>query len=92
MSRKEAQVSDLQFDKQAENALDELKQQKKYKVKLHLPYEEKIRLEQQQAAGKQVNWPYEPVIFNGARYELKLGIECEVPESVYEVLKNAHLV
>ena len=92
MSRKEAQISDLQFDQEAKSALEELKQQKKFKVKLHLPYEDKVRLEQQEASGKQVNWPFELVIVNGARYELKLGVECEVPASVYEVLQNAHLV
>ena len=86
------EMTDLQMEQVSVTTAKTLSEQPKRKIKLHLPFEEKVRLETLEKAGKPVNWPYELVSINGYNYYITLGKECEVPESVYEILSNAHLV
>jgi len=86
------EITESQMEQEVASFASILAQQPKRKVKLHLPYEEFVRLSQLEKAGKTVNWPYETVSINGYNFYLQLGKECEVPESVYEGLQNAHLV
>lgn len=92
MAVKNTIMTDSQMDQQVRDFKQVLDSQPKRKVKLHLPYEELVRLSSLEKAGKPVSWPYELASINGYNYYITLGKECEVPESVYEILSNAHLV
>lgn len=85
-------MTDLQMEQVTKTTAQQLSEQPKRKIKLHLPYEELVRLTNLEKSGKNVNWPYEIVGINGHNYYIHLGKEVEVPESVYEVLSQAHLV
>lgn len=85
-------MTDVQMDQVTQTTAKTLSEQPKRKIKLHLPYEEFVRLTNLEKQGKTVNWPYELVSVNGHNYYIHLGKEVEVPESVYEVLSHAHLV
>lgn len=86
------EMTDLQMEQVSTLTAKALSEQPKRKIKLHLPYEEVVRLQNIEKAGKPANWPYELVSVNGHNYYITLGKEVEVPETVYEVLANAHLV
>lgn len=90
--KKESIMTEAQMEQQVKDFALELAQQPKRKIKLHLPYEELTRLTQLERAGKPANWPYERVCINGHNFFITLGKECEVPESVYGILAEAHLV
>lgn len=85
-------MTDLQMEQVTVGTAKMLSEQPKRKIKLHLPMEERMRLEALDRNGKPANWPYELVSINGHNFYITLGKECEVPESVYEILANAHLV
>lgn len=86
------EMTENQMEQQVRDFAQELTQQPKRRVKLHLPYDQLVRLQSLEKAGKPTNWPYHSVTLNGYSYHLLLGKECEVPESIYEVLEQAHLV
>lgn len=86
------EMTDFQMEQVTTTTAKMLSEQPKRKIKLHLPYEEQVRLQTLEKAGKTANWPYELVSINGHNFYITLGKECEVPESVYEILSNAHLV
>lgn len=85
-------TTDAALDKGAKSVGDQLKKQKKVKVKLYLSAEDRQKLESAEAAGKKVAWPYETVSINGYTFQIQRGKEVEVPEAVYEVLSNANIV
>lgn len=85
-------VTETQIEQEITDFKKLLDSQPKRKVKLHLPYDQLVRLQNLEKAGKPTNWPYHSVTLNGYPYHLLLGKECEVPEAVYEVLEQAHLV
>ncbi|KDE46296.1 UNVERIFIED_ORG: hypothetical protein BDK47_13327 [Anoxybacillus amylolyticus] len=85
MSEKEMEVVTL-------NTAEELKNQEKVKVRLHLPPEQKQKLEAAMEQGKEVQWPYQVVAINGYVYQIQLGKTVEVPKSVAEVLEQAGLI
>jgi hypothetical protein len=85
MSEKEMEVVTL-------NTAEELKNQEKVKVRLHLPPEQKQKLEAAMEQGKEVQWPYQVVAINGYVYQIQLGKTVEVPKSVAEVLEHAGLI
>ena len=86
------EMTDSQMEQVTVLTAKALSEQPKRKIKLHLPMEERMKLEAMERNGKQANWPYELVSINGHNFYILLGKECEVPESVYEILTNAHLV
>lgn len=86
------EMTEVQIEQEVTDFKKVLDAQPKRKVKLHLPYDQLMRLQNLEKAGKPTNWPYHSVTLNGYQYHLLLGKECEVPESVYEVLEQAHLV
>jgi hypothetical protein len=92
MAIRKVEITESQMEKDVRDFAEVLSAQPKRKVKLHMPYEEFVRLSQLEKAGKPANWPYELVSVNGHNFYITLGKECEVPESVYEVLQTAHLV
>jgi hypothetical protein len=69
-----------------------LAEQPKVKVKLYLAPEEKSRLQSAVENGVTVPWPSETVIVNGYTYVLKRGQECEVPQTVAEILEQAGMI
>jgi hypothetical protein len=70
-----------------------LAEQPKVKVKLYLAPEEKSRLQSAVENGNaNVPWPSETVIVNGYTYVLKRGQECEVPQTVAEILEQAGMI
>lgn len=87
-----AKMSDGQLDGLAKGVGELLAKQKKVKVKLHLPTQERQKLEAARAAGQKVHWPFETVNINGYTYQLQRGVEVEVPESVYEVLSQSNII
>ena len=90
MSKK--QLTEAEIEKVTKTTGEELKAQKKRKIKLYLAADIKKRLEADEKAGKKVNWPYQTVAINGYIYQIQLGKEVEVPESVYEILEDAGLI
>ncbi|CAB4127942.1 hypothetical protein UFOVP103_6 [uncultured Caudovirales phage] len=86
------EITELQMEQEVTSFASILAQQPKRKVKLYLAHDEFIRLSTLEKAGKPVNWPCQTVSINGYNFYIQLGKECEVPESVYEGLQNAHLV
>lgn len=86
------EMSEIQMQQEVSDFKQVLDAQPKRKVKLHLAYDQLVRLQSLEKAGKPTNWPYHSVTLNGYSYHLLLGKECEVPESIYEVLQEAHLV
>lgn len=86
------EMTEFQMEQEVTDFKKVLDSQPKRKVKLHLPYDQLVRLQSLEKAGKPTNWPYHTATINGYQYHLLLGKECEVPESVYEVLEQAHLV
>jgi hypothetical protein len=87
----EQMLSDFEMEQVARNTLEELKAQPKRQIRLHLSPEEKRRLEAAEANGNKVEWPFQYVGINGVNYQIQLGKEVEVPESVYEILNQAGL-
>lgn len=87
-----AVMTEAQMDKEVKDFAQELSEQPKRRVKLHLAFEEYVRLSNLEKAGKPASWPYERVCINGHNFFITLGKEVEVPESVYEILVTAHLV
>lgn len=85
MSEKDMEVITL-------NTAEELKNQEKVKIRLHLPPEQKQKLEAAMEQGKEVQWPYQVVAINGYVYQIQLGKTVEVPKSVAEVLEQAGLI
>lgn len=90
MSRK--QLSEKDMEKVTNNTAEELKKQEKVKVRLHLPADQKKKLEAAIEQGKEVNWPYHVVGINGYNYQIQLGKTVEVPKSVANVLERAGLI
>ncbi|GKU76846.1 hypothetical protein [Paenibacillus sp. L3-i20] len=85
-------ASDTSLDKEVLTIGDILAKQDKVKVKLYLPPEARQKLEALESAGKDVLWPCETVSINGYTYQIQLGKEVEVPESVAEVLRHANMI
>lgn len=84
--------TDAALDNSAKSVGEQLKKQKKVKVKLHLSTEDRQQLEAAEAAGKTVVWPYETVNINGYTFQIQRGKEVQVPESVYEVLSQSNII
>lgn len=70
-------VSDAEMQAVTRRTADILAKQKKRKVRLR------------QTTGTEPRLPDETVCINGHIYQIKRGIEVEVPQSVYEVLEQA---
>jgi hypothetical protein len=85
-------ATDAELDKVTKSTGDILKTQPKVKVRLPLEQKKRQELEQAQAAGKKVEWPYQVVQINGYIYQIQLGQSVEVPESVAEVLEQSGLI
>lgn len=81
-------MNEAQMQKITQNTADALKKQKKVKVKLYLPAEERRKLE----ANKKLPWPFETVQINGHTFQIQRGKEVEVPEAVAKVLSRANLI
>jgi hypothetical protein len=90
MARK--QLSEKEMEVITLNTAEELKNQEKVKVRLHLPPDQKQKLEAAMAQGKEIQWPYQVVAINGYIYQIQLGKTVEVPKSVAEVLEQAGLI
>lgn len=86
------EISDLELDRMADNIGEVLAKQKKVKVRLPMSQEDRQKLEAQEKAGKNVEWPYHPVQVNGYIYQIQLGKSVEVPETVAEILEQAGLI
>jgi hypothetical protein len=77
-TKKKAEMSEAQMEAIARDTGEALAAQPRVKVKLYqVPDSESKKL------------PDETVQINGYTYVIKRGVEVEVPESVYEVLKHA---
>lgn len=85
-------VSESDMDQVSFDTGAELAKQPKVKVKLYLAPEEKSRLNAAVENGITVPWPCENVIVNGYTYTLKRGQECEVPQTVAEILEQAGMI
>lgn len=85
------EASDVNFDKEAKDFGAQLKNEVKTKIKLFLPAEEKAKYEAMEAQDKNVVWPTEVIILNGYRYEIRRGVEVEVPEPIAQMAKDAGL-
>lgn len=86
------QVTDAALDKAVLTIGQQLKKQKKVKVKLYLSVEDRQKLEAAEKAGKKVKWPFETVSINGYTFQIQRGKDVEVPEAVYEILSNANII
>lgn len=86
------QVTEAQLDQMAVNTGKELNEQRKVKVKLYLPPEEKQRLQAATLKGIDAELPCEVVIVNGYRYSIARGQDVEVPETVAQILEEAGLI
>lgn len=85
-------MTEAEIEKVTKDTGAELKKQKKVKVKLYLNPKQKNQLEAEENAGKKVNWPYQTVAVNGYIYQIQLGKQVEVPETVAEILEQAGLI
>lgn len=83
------EVSDTNFDKEAKDFGEQLKNEPKVKIRLHLPADEKAKYEALEAQNKNVIYPTEVIILNGYRYEIRRGVEVEVPEPIADMAKEA---
>lgn len=92
MAPRKTAMSEAQMQSVTTNTAEALKAQPKKKVRLYLAPEEKKRLEEQEKAGKKVQWPSEFVGINGHNFVIHRGKDVEVPQSVYEVLEHAGMV
>jgi hypothetical protein len=90
MARK--QLSEKDMEVITLNTAEELKNQEKVEIRLHLPADQKQKLEAAIEQGKEVQWPYQVVAINGYVYQIQLGKKVEVPKSVAEVLEQAGLI
>jgi hypothetical protein len=86
------QLSEKDMEKVTQNTAEVLKNQEKVKVRLHLPADQKKKLETAIEQGKKVEWPYQVVAINGYNYQIQLGKTVEVPKSVANVLEHAGLI
>lgn len=86
------QVSEKEMEKVTLSTAEILKKQKKVKVRLFLPPDQKKKLEAAEEAGKKIEWPSHPVQINGYIYQIQLGKSVEVPQSVAEILEEAGLI
>lgn len=86
------QVSEAQMDKVTQDTKALLDEQKKMKVKLHIPADQLNKLKAAEEAGKPVEWPYQVVAVNGYIYQIQLGKSVEVPETIADILEQAGLV
>jgi hypothetical protein len=86
-------MSESEMDRDSVDTGAELANQPKVKVKLYLAPEEKSRLQSAVDNGSaNIPWPSETVIVNGYTYVLKRGQECEVPQTVAEILEQAGMI
>lgn len=85
-------LTDTDFDKAALSTGELLAQQGKVRVRVYLDPDARDKLESSEAAGAKVVWPYTTVQINGYTYQIQLGKEVEVPESVAEVLRQSKLI
>ena len=85
------ELSDSLIDKETQSFGDYLKSLPKTKVRLHLPMEEKRKLEALEAEGRTVQYPTEVIVLNGYRYEIQRGKEVELPEPVANIARDAGL-
>jgi hypothetical protein len=88
---KTAPTSDTQIDRETMSFGQYLNTLPKVKIKIHLPMEERQKLEALEASGKQVEWPSELIVLNGYRYQIHRGKEVEVPEPIAQIAKDAGL-
>lgn len=86
------QMSESQMDTVTKSTGDLLKEQKKRKIKIYMNPDEKKKLEAEVEAGKNVQWPSHVVGVNGYNYQIQLGKEVEVPETVAEILEQTGLI
>ncbi|MEK0313740.1 hypothetical protein [Cohnella sp. 56] len=85
-------LTDKDFDKAALSTGEQLALQDKVRVRVYLDPDARDQLEAQEQAGGKVVWPYTTVQINGYTYQIQLGKEVEVPESVAEVLRQSKLI
>lgn len=86
------QMTEAQMDRITNDTAKMLAEQPKVKIRLHLDPEERRKLEAAEKAGRNAVWPSEYVAINGYGFQIQLGKEVEVPQSVAEVLKQAGLI
>lgn len=86
------ELNEKDMEQVTESTGELLKAQDKVKVRLHMDAEMRKKLEAQQAAGKEVQWPFVPVQINGYIYQIQLGKSVEVPQSVADILEEAGLI
>jgi hypothetical protein len=86
------QLSEKDMEVITLNTAEELKNQEKVEIRLHLPADQKQKLEAAIEQGKEVQWPYQVVAINGYVYQIQLGKKVQVPKSVAEVLEQAGLI
>lgn len=86
------QMSESQMDTVTKSTGDLLKEQEKRKIKIYMDPDEKKKLGAEVEAGKNVQWPFQVVAVNGYNYQVQLGKEVEVPETVAEILEQAGLI
>ena len=80
------------MEKITEDTAELLAKQDKVKVRLYIPADVKQKLEAQEKAGKEVQWPYQAVQINGYIYQIQLGKTVEVPQSVADILEQSGLI
>lgn len=84
--------SDSQIDKETVDFGQQLKEFPKVKIRLHLPMEERQKLEAQESAGKIAEYPTELICLNGYRFEIARGKEVEVPEPIADIARASGLI
>ncbi|WP_108669551.1 hypothetical protein [Peribacillus acanthi] len=92
MAKEKAILNDGEMDKITDETGKLLAAQPKVRIKLPLSAEMKQKLEAQEKAGKNVEWPFHPVQVNGYIYQIQLGKTVEVPETVADILEQAGLI
>lgn len=85
-------LNDKDIEKISDDTGVALSKQDKVKVRLPLSQEQRQKLEAQEKAGKEVQWPYIPVQINGYIYQIQLGKSVEVPQTVAEILEQSGLI
>lgn len=86
------QMTESQMDTVTKTTGELLGEQGKRKIKIYMNPDEKKKLEAEIEAGKKVQWPFQTVGVNGYNYQIQLGKEVEVPETVAEILEQAGLI
>lgn len=85
-------ITEKDMENVTKTTIQLLNEQPKVKVKIFLPIEERKKIEAAKENGKKVDWPFETVQINGHTYQIQLGKEVEVPQTVAEILEEAGLI